>query len=330
MNQLTDRFGRTINYLRISLTPRCNLRCVYCMPPEGIPAPSQGDLLSNEEIAAFVGVAARQGIRRVRLTGGEPLIRRGVVDLVRQIATTPGIEEVSLTTNAMLLAKKAAALAEAGLTRVNISLDTLDPEKFRRITRGGQIERVFAGIAAAEAHGLTPIKLNTVVVRGVNDDELSALAELTIKQSWHVRFIELMPVGNAQDWGMGFPSPDERYVSVQEMRACLAHFGLQPANSPHGNGPARTYRIPGGRGTVGFISPLGEHFCENCNRLRLTADGSLRPCLLIDDEISVRQALRLGEDVSACIWKAISIKPEGHQLSLQHYPESRRMVQIGG
>ena len=327
---LTDPFGRPITYLRISLTPRCNLRCVYCMPAAGLPAPEKGELLTNEEIAELVRAAARQGVRRVRLTGGEPLIRRGLVDLVRRIAATPGVEEVSLTTNAMLLAKKAAALAAAGLSRVNISLDTLDPEKFRRITRGGQIQRVFDGISSAEEHGLTPIKLNTVVVRGLNDDELPALARLTLEHPWHVRFIELMPVGNAQDWGPGFPAADQRYFSVQEMHQKLAAYNLQPAEAPRGNGPARTFRIPGAAGTVGFISPLGEHFCAACNRLRLTADGNLRPCLLMDEEINVRDALRNGEDVTPWLWQAVARKPEGHELLLQHYPQTRRMVQIGG
>ncbi len=327
---LTDRFRRPITYLRISVTPRCNLRCVYCMPPEGLPAPRDGELLTNDEIVSFVRAAARQGIRRVRLTGGEPLIRRGIEDLVREIAATPGIEEVSLTTNAMLLAKKAPALTAAGLTRVNVSLDTLDAEKFRRITRGGQIERVFAGIAAAETHGLTPVKINTVVVRGVNDDELTALARLTVEHPWHVRFIELMPVSNAQEWGPGFPADGERYISVQEMHARLAHLGLEPAEAPRGNGPARTFRIPGALGTVGFISPLGEHFCQTCNRLRLTADGALRPCLLMDAEVQVKEQLRADRDVSPRLLEAVSLKPAGHELLQQRYPEARHMAQIGG
>lgn len=327
---LTDSFGRPITYLRISLTPRCNLRCVYCMPPEGIPDSPSGGLLTNEEITAFVRAAANQGICKIRLTGREPLIRRGVVELVRKIAATPGIEEVSLTTNAMLLAKKAASLAAAGLTRVNISLDTLDAEKFRRITRGGQIERLFDGIAAAEAYGLTPIKINTVVVRGLNDDELPDLAQLSMVYPWHIRFIELMPVGNAQSWGAGFPAPDNRYLSVQEMKAQLSNLHLEPASAPTGNGPARTFRIPGAPGTVGFISPLGEHFCENCNRLRLTADGSLRPCLLMDDEISVRADLSNEHALKAQILQAATLKPQGHELIKEHYPEARRMAQIGG
>jgi len=327
---LTDRFGRPVTYLRISLTPRCNLRCVYCMPPEGLPAPPRGVLLSGEEITAFVRAAARLGIRRVRLTGGEPLVRRDVVEIVRAIAAVPGIEEVSLTTNAMLLAKKAAALAQAGLSRVNVSLDTLDAGKFHRITRGGRIERVFEGLAAAERCGLQPLKLNTVVVRGLNDDELPALARLTLEKPWHVRFIELMPVGNGQDWGTGFPPDGARYFPVREMRARLAHLGLQPVETPRGNGPARTFRIPGAPGTVGFISPLGEHFCDSCNRLRLTADGALRPCLLMDAEVSVREILRAGLDVAPHLLEAVSLKPEGHELALRHYPAARRMAQIGG
>ncbi|MBC8505509.1 MAG: GTP 3',8-cyclase MoaA [Chloroflexi bacterium] len=327
---LIDSFGRSITYLRISLTPRCNLRCVYCMPPEGISEPAPGGLLTNDEILQFVRQAASLGLKRVRLTGGEPLLRRNLVDIVLGIATTPGIEEVSLTTNAMLLSKKAAALADAGLARVNVSLDTLDPNKFKRITRGGWIERVFEGIAAAERAGLAPIKINSVVVRGLNDDELPSLAKLTKGHPWHIRFIELMPVGNAQDWGVGFPAQDHRYISVQEMKNLLSSQNLQPATSPKGNGPSRTFQIPGALGTVGFISPLGEHFCESCNRLRLTADGALRPCLLMDNEISIRESLNNRETLIRKISLATALKPEGHELFEHQYPEARRMAQIGG
>jgi GTP 3',8-cyclase len=330
MTILTDPYGRSISYLRIALIPSCNLRCVYCMPAEGIPARASEEILTNEEILSFVQQAVSLGLRRVRLTGGEPLLRHGLVELVRGIVDIPGVEEVSLTTNGMLLEKRAAELAEAGLSRVNVSLDTLNPEKFARITRGGQIERVFRGIAAAEEHGLSPIKINTVVVLDLNDDELLSLARLTLNHPWHVRFIELMPVGNAQDWGDGFPSPDQRYLSVQEMKKQVSALGLEPATAPTGNGPARTFRIPGALGTVGFISPLGEHFCATCNRLRLTADGFLRPCLLLDDEIPVKQQLRRGGDVSQSIREAISRKPESHKLFSQDYPEARRMAQIGG
>jgi cyclic pyranopterin phosphate synthase len=327
---LTDHFGRPITYLRISVTDRCNLRCVYCLPREGVQWQPRADQLSTEEITRLAATAAKAGVRRVRMTGGEPLVRPDIVDVVRRIASIPGIEEVSLTTNAMLLERYAGPLAGAGLNRVNISLDTLDADKFKRITRGGTIDRLWRGIAAAERAGLMPIKLNTVVVNNLNADELPELAHLTIENPWHVRFIELMPVGNAQDWGAGFPGSSDRYLSVQEMHARLAGFDLQPAVAPRGNGPARTFRIPGALGTVGFISPLGEHFCQTCNRLRLSADGFLRPCLLMDKEINVRDPLRAGEPLLPLFERAVEAKPEGHELFLQHYPESRRMAQIGG
>ena len=233
-----DPFGRTINYLRISLTDRCNLRCVYCMPKEGLQWQPHADQLSAEEIVRVVETAAQGGVKRVRLTGGEPLVHPQIVEIVRRIASIPGIEEVSLTTNAMLLERLAQPLADAGLTRVNISLDSLNADKFRQITRGGDLSRVWRGIVAAEAAHLAPLKLNTVIVRGLNADELTAFARLTIENDWHVRFIELMPIGNVQDWGEGFPGPDERYVSVQEMRSQLSTFNLEPVTAPRGNGPA--------------------------------------------------------------------------------------------
>jgi cyclic pyranopterin phosphate synthase len=328
--KLTDRFGRSITYLRISVTDRCNLRCVYCMPKEGLRWQPREALLSAEELARISAVLARMGVTRVRLTGGEPLARAEIVDIVERIAATPGIEEVSLTTNAMLLERLARPLAAAGLKRVNISLDTLDPDKFRRITRGGVLERLWRGIAAAELAGLAPIKLNTVVVNGLNDDELCGLARLTIDRPWHVRFIELMPVDNDRDWGEGLPSGSSGYLPVQEMQARLSPLQLEPADPPAGNGPARTFRIPGAAGTVGFISPLGEHFCQSCNRLRLTADGCLRPCLLQDSEVDIREALRTGKPLLPLIQRAVDTKPEGHELFLQRLPRSRRMAQIGG
>ncbi len=327
---LTDRFGRAITYLRISVTDRCNLRCVYCLPQHGAQWLARENQLSVEEIARVVETAARVGVKRIRLTGGEPLVRPDMAEIVARIASIAGIEEVSLTTNAMLLERLARPLADAGLKRVNVSLDTLDADKFKRITRGGSLDRLWRGLAAAEAAGLSPLKLNTVVVNGLNADELPALARLTIENPWHVRFIELMPVGNAQDWGEGFPVRSERYFSLQEMRAQLSTFNLEPATQPKGNGPARTFRIPGALGTIGFISPLGEHFCQNCNRLRLTADGYLRPCLLLDGEINVREALRSNEPILPLLQRAVDSKPEGHELLMQHYPESRRMAQIGG
>lgn len=335
---LIDRFGRPLTYLRISVTDRCNLRCVYCLPEKDIQWQEREKQLSVDEIARITEIAAWLGVKRIRLTGGEPLVHPHIVEIVKRIASLPGIEEVSLTTNAMLLETLARPLAEAGLKRVNISLDTLNADKFRRITRGGDIDRLWRGIAAAERAGLAPLKLNTVVVNGLNADELPALARLTVENPWHVRFIELMPVGNAQEWGAGFPSLPARYISVQEMQTQLSTFDpstgsglrLEPVPPPIGNGPARTFRIPGALGTVGFISPLGEHFCQHCNRLRLTADGHLRPCLLLDGEINLRDALRAGEPLLPLFQKAVDAKPGGHELFQQHYPESRRMAQIGG
>jgi cyclic pyranopterin phosphate synthase len=259
------------------------------------------------------------------------LVHPQVVEIVRGIASIQNIEEVSLTTNAMLLERLAQPLADAGLRRVNISLDSLDADRFRRITRGGDINRVWRGIAAAERAHLAPLKLNTVIVRGLNADELPAFARLTIENPWHVRFIEVMPIGNAQDWGEGFPAPAVRYVSVQEMRAQLAAFDLQPSTSPQGNGPARTFRIPSALGTIGFISPLGEHFCQNCNRLRLTSDGRLRSCLVIPAEVSLRDAVRSGRPLEEFFEQAIAQKPEHHDMLVAVPADSRRgMSQIGG
>ncbi len=326
-----DPFGRSITYLRISLTDRCNLRCVYCMPKEGLQWQARADQLLVEEIARVVKTAVQGGVKRVRLTGGEPLVHPQVVEIVRRIASIQNIEEVSLTTNAMLLERLAQPLADAGLTRVNISLDSLDADKFRRITRGGDLNRVWRGIAAAERAQLAPLKLNTVIVRGLNSDELPALARLTMENDWHVRFIEVMPIGNAQDWGEGFPAPADRYVSVQEMRAQLSTLNLQPETSPISNGPARTFRIPGGLGTVGFISPLGEHFCQDCNRLRLTSDGRLRSCLVLPAEVSLRDAVRSGESLEEFFQQAVAQKPEHHDMLAAVPAGSQRgMSQIGG
>ncbi|MEW6401318.1 MAG: GTP 3',8-cyclase MoaA [Chloroflexota bacterium] len=328
---LIDPFGRAITYLRISLTDRCNLRCVYCMPGEGLQWQPRADQLSVEEIVRVVETAAQGGVKRVRLTGGEPLVHPYIVEIVRRIASIQNIEDVSLTTNAMLLERLAQPLADAGLKRVNISLDSLDADKFRMITRGGDLSRAWKGIAAAEAAHLAPLKLNTVIVRGLNADEIPALARLTMENDWHIRFIEVMPIGNAQDWGDGFPAPPERYVSVHEMKVQLVTCNLQPATSPVGNGPARTFRIPGALGTIGFISPLGEHFCENCNRLRLTSDGRLRSCLVIPNEVSLRDAVRSGKPLEEFFHRAIALKPEHHDMRVAVPAGSQRgMSQIGG
>lgn len=332
MPQLRDTFGRTIDYLRISVTDRCNLRCAYCMPAEGVRWQPRDEILTNDEIIAVVSAAAALGVRSIRLTGGEPLVRPDLPQLIRAISSISGIADIGLTTNGLLLEKQAQALADAGLTRVNVSLDTLNPDTFRRLTRFGNFAQTWRGILAAECLGLTPIKLNTVVIRGVNDHELCDLAQLSAEHPWHVRFIELMPIGNTDEWGDGFASAEERYVSVQEMRERLAPLGLVAASAPAGNGPARTFRIPGARGTVGFISPMGDHFCESCNRLRLTADGRLRPCLIQTGEVAVREGLRRGEPISGLIERAVLAKPAGHELLQPTIAaaHNRIMCQIGG
>lgn len=327
---LIDPFGRAINYLRISITDRCNLRCAYCLPESGIQWMPQESILTVDEIVKVVAVAVELGITKVRITGGEPLVRPDVLEIVNRIAAFGGVADLSLTTNAILLEELARPLADAGLQRVNISLDTLQPEKYKKITRFGNFSKAWRGILSAEDAGLKPLKLNCVVVGGLNDDEVLDLARISVDHSWHVRFIELMPVANEQDWGSSLPEKAGRYVSVQRMHEILSPLGLRPVDSTNNLGPERTFRIPDAKGTVGFISPLGDHFCNKCNRLRLTADGSLRSCLLNDKEISIRDALRRGDDLHSYIEKSVVNKPKGHELSQHNCSEARCMSQIGG
>jgi GTP 3',8-cyclase len=313
-----DSYGRTLDYLRVSITDRCNLRCVYCMPSQGVPSKPREAILRSEEIVRMVQAAAHAGFRAIRLTGGEPLVRKGVVGLVRMVAEIPGIQEVALTTNATLLSTFAKDLAGAGLTRVNISLDSLKPERFRRITRQGNLESAWRGIAAAEAAGLTPLKINMVVVKGFNDDEVSDFARLTLDHPWHIRFIEVMPVEGASDWGGDLPGASERLITAAEIRARLEALGpLVPEAGPGGRGPASYYRLPNAQGTLGFISPMSDHFCASCNRLRLTADGHLRACLFSDEGVYCKPALEDGaslKDLEALIRQAAAMKPERHSL----------------
>jgi cyclic pyranopterin phosphate synthase len=330
-NCINDAYNRPINYLRISVTDRCNFRCVYCMPPDGVEPCGHEDVLTYEEITLVVRAAASLGLSKLRLTGGEPLVRLGFANLVHMIASVPGIDDVAATTNGLLLAQKAAELKAAGLRRVNVSLDTLRPERFAQITRVDALPRVLEGIAAAQAAGLTPVKINTVVARGMNEDEVAEIARTTVERDWHVRFIELMPVGESSTWA------EQGYVPTAEIRSMVETLGeLLPAggSAPSaGAGPARYYRLPGARGTIGFISAVSEHFCSQCNRLRLTADGRLRPCLLSDRETDLREVLRGGagvEEVADLIAQAVMLKPEAHRLSLHEGPRGRTMSQIGG
>ena len=324
-----DDFARTINYLRVSVTDRCNLRCVYCMPPQGVEKQAHEAMLRYEELALIIRAAAEISISKVRLTGGEPLTRLGLPEFVGMMAAIPGIEEISMTTNATLLARHAQALADAGLHRVNISLDTFRPERYAAITRRGRLDDVWAGIAAAQSAGLTPIKFNVVVVRGFNDDEVIDFARKTRTDGWHVRFIELMPIGANADWAR------ERIVPLPEVRARIeSEWGpLQAVHGPRGNGPARYYQAPGAQGSLGFIGALSDHFCPTCNRLRLTADGRLRPCLMDEREIDLLEPLRSGADIDTIkdlLIQAIHSKPQHHHLEEALSPHDRDMSQIGG
>lgn len=344
---LNDSHGRPINYLRISITDRCNLRCVYCMPEEGVPARSHDEILRYEEILLIVRAAVELGITKVRITGGEPLVRGGVVEFVRQLASLDGLEDIALTTNGVLLSRYAAPLKEAGLRRVNVSMDTLRPDRFRMITRLGHLDEVMAGIEAAEEAGLRPLKINCVAVKGFNDDEIVDFCRLTFKREWHVRFIELMPVGGSgaveediscQHSLPGLASVDVRaetsFMSIEEIRERVQSVGdLIPYGGVSGAGPAKYYRIEGAIGTIGFISPVTDHFCFSCNRLRLTADGMLRPCLLSENEIPLREAIRGGvtfAELKDILAKAAWEKPHRHNLGGGASSKGRTMAQIGG
>ncbi|MFC1911380.1 GTP 3',8-cyclase MoaA [Chloroflexota bacterium] len=325
MTGTIDSYGRRINYLRISVTDRCNLRCIYCMPPEGVPHISHNEILSYEEIRAVVQAAAQLGVRGIRLTGGEPLVRADLPELVKMLSQIEGIQELSLTTNGALLKDYAQALKLAGLSRVNVSLDTLRADRFQYITRLGELEDVLAGIEAAKEAGLYPIKTNTVIMRGINDDEILDFARLTYEEGWHVRFIELMPFK-----GVAQPVPS---AEVQQHVSSLSRLEL--CMSITGNGPAKYYRLAGAEGTIGFISPLTEiSFCSRCNRMRLTPDGKLRPCLLGRNEIDLKMPLRNNasmEELKRLILKAVASKPEHHHLKdTNGRPVERKMSQIGG
>jgi GTP 3',8-cyclase len=331
MTGLSDSFQRPINYMRVAITDRCNFRCIYCMPEAGVPWIPHSGILSYEELLTIIRAGAEMGINRIRITGGEPLVRQGIVDFVRMVAELPGMEDISLTTNGIFLPRYAADLKKAGLTRVNVSLDTLNPEKFRRICRsvepGGDLEKVLAGIKIANEVGLKPVKINMVVMEGLNDDEILDFARKTINEEWHVRFIELMPfTGHNGQTPAGIP--------VREVKKRLDPLGkMEPYKHEKGNGPARYYRFPEAKGTVGFITAISEHFCVSCNRLRLTADGKLRPCLMSEQMIELREPLRSGissEKLKELIKEAVMAKPMGHHLVEGQRPNDRPFCQVGG
>ena len=309
MKLLVDQYNREVNYLRLSVTDRCNLRCRYCRPEEGIELLPQREILTFEEILRVVKVFASQGIRKVRLTGGEPLVRRGIVELVRDIVATQGVMDVSLTTNGVLLAEYARPLKEAGLRRINVSLDSLRPERFAHITRRDRFGQVWEGIEEALRVGFAPVKLNVVALRGFNDDEIEDFARLSLQYPLHIRFIEFMPVGE-NNWRK------EDVLSCDEIKGRVeATFGeLVPLPRGDMDGPARRFRIRGSKGEVGFISPLTAHFCSSCNRLRVTADGKIRTCLFSDDEMDLKGLLRSGasdDALAGALREALARKPEG-------------------
>ena len=331
MTCLSDSFQRPINYLRVAVTDRCNLRCIYCMPEEGVKWMSHSDILSYEELITIIRASAELGISKIRITGGEPLVRQGIEDFVQMIAQIPGIEDIAMTTNGIFLAKYAADLKKAGLHRVNVSLDTLKPERFKNICRGvdagGDISNVLAGIKAAQEAGLNPVKINMVVMAGVNDDEILDFARKTVDEEWHVRFIELMPfTGHDDHTPVG--------LTTRELKQRIDPLGrMEPYKHQWGNGPAKYYKLPEAKGTMGFISALSEYFCFSCNRLRLTADGKLRPCLMSETMIDLREPLRGGiskDQLKELIQQAVTAKPMGHHLSEGFKPNDRPFCQVGG
>lgn len=326
-----DGFGRTIDYLRISLIDHCNLRCVYCMPLSGLQFTRSAELLTPAEIERVVRCAVDVGFRKVRLTGGEPTLRPDLLEVVERLAGIDGLLDLAMTTNAINLPRAAPALARAGLRRINVHLDTLHPGRLQRLMRFGTVEEIWAGIEAAEAAGLRPIKINTVVTRGYNDEDVAELARLTIERDWHVRFIELMPLGAGECARVAMSLFVANHDTRQRIEAELGPMELLPEQDPADE--SQNFRLPGAAGVIGLISPVSQPYCGNCNRMRLTADGKFHLCLLRDEELDVRGALRASsadEPVRALLRRAVGAKPTGHQLKLGLSTEARHMYQIGG
>jgi cyclic pyranopterin phosphate synthase len=307
---MIDQFGRRVEYVRVSVTDKCNLRCVYCMPLDGLDWLKRESLLSYEEIASVLRTMARMGLEKVRITGGEPLVRKDLPRLVEMVAEIPGIVDISLSTNAVLLGDQAQALRDAGISRVNVSLDSLQEDRVDAIARRpGSFGRIMEGLDAAEAVGFDPIKINVVLIGGQNDDEIEDFALITRDRPWHIRFIELMPTGSNLELSA------DNFVSCQEALARIRRMGsIEPVDGPAGNGPATYFRFPGAAGTVGVITPMSHNYCDRCNRMRLTADGQLRPCLFGSIQTNLRDPLRAGADLIPLIEETLRIKPERHYL----------------
>jgi len=320
---MLDNIGRRINYLRISVTDLCNLRCSYCMPEEGLCKKEHEEILRIEEIEELVREGAKLGIEKVRITGGEPLIRKGIIELISKISKIEEIKDLAMTTNGILLKKYIKELKDAGLKRVNISIDSLDKAKYHRITRGGDIEDVLEGIEEAKKAQLTPIKLNTVLIGGFNDDEIEDFVKLTYDENIDVRFIELMPLGQASTWAK------EHFIPNTTV---LDRFPeLIPLCKEDKGSPAKYYKLPNGKGRVGLINPISSHFCSSCNRIRITADGKIKPCLHSNYEINIRSLLKQDIKLSDILKLAVEAKPKEHTINNNEYePVIRNMYQIGG
>jgi len=336
MNKLIDNLGREISYLRVSITDRCNYRCIYCKPEEQFEFIPHEEILRYEEIVEIIEEAVNLGVTKVRITGGEPLARKGVVDFIKKLREIKKLEDISLTTNGFFLSEYAEKLKDAGLNRVNISLDSLQEEKYKKITRGGSLEKVLKGIDSALKAGLLPIKINTVLIRGINDDEVEDFVRLALERPLNIRFIEFMPSGEELK-----DNYRDKFISVLEIKESLAEkYSFRPININSGNGPAKYYQIKGGQGTIGFITALSQHFCETCNRIRLTSEGKLRPCLFSNKEVDIKQAIRNAKTddkiirskiIRNNIREAVSIKPEGHKLNEKFSNrDSFKMSKIGG
>jgi cyclic pyranopterin phosphate synthase len=327
VSALIDQFGRTIEYLRISVTDRCNFRCRYCMPLEGLPWLPKSDILSYEEIREVVTQLAPMGLKRIRITGGEPTIRPQLATLVRFIRDVSSVEDIALSTNGVKLPELAPALASAGLDRVNISADSLQADRIVAIARRDLGFDPVAAATAAQSAGLGPIKLNVVVMRGVNDDEVVDFARLTLENPWHVRFIELMPVGSLEPMTEEMVVPSDEVLSrIQDVLGPLA----KSAGPARGNGPAAYYQLEGAAGSIGVITPMTHTYCGSCNRVRLTADGRLRTCLFGDHEVDLRTPLRAGEPLAPFVRQALAEKPQEHALLTHRVGGLRALSQVGG
>jgi len=325
---LIDRFNRRINYLRISVTDRCNLRCIYCMPPDGERKLRHKDILRYEELLRIARIAIKLGINKIRLTGGEPLVRKGVQEFIPMLTGLSGLDDVSITTNGVFLKDNLKLLKAAGIKRINVSLDSLKRLNFKLITRFDYFNEVWEGIEKARDMGFYPIKINIVVMKGINDNEVLDFARLAIDQPYHIRFIECMPIG--------LQTNSTAFVSNSEIKKALVKTlgPLTPLSHGQNDGPAARFRFDGGKGEVGFISAISDSFCRDCNRLRLTADGMILPCLLSNTEVDIKEPLRRGcldEELIKVFQKAVDLKPPSHPLNLEHdQMVYRKMCSIGG